>query len=105
MVMGFSIESHLKTAAAAYHAGRFAEASAVYSTVTKLDPKNVSALERLGSISLWNNRPNDAVGYLKDALIHTSGLQKFWPFNVPLNVRLAMAYWTAPSKQYRVRSG
>jgi hypothetical protein len=90
-----SIESHLKTAEAAYHAGRFAEAGTLYSTVVNLDPKNVSALERLGAISLWNNRPNDAIDYLEEALIHTSGLQKFWPFNVQLNVRLAMAYYRA----------
>jgi predicted aspartyl protease len=90
-----SIESHVKAAEAAYHDGKFAEAGAAYSMVTQLDPKHVSALERLGSIALWNNHPDKAVGYLKEALTYTSGLQKFWPFNAQLNTRLAMAYYRA----------
>jgi tetratricopeptide (TPR) repeat protein len=93
--MEFSIESHVMSAAAAYRAGKFSEASAAYSTVTQLDPKNASAREHLGAISLWNNHPDEAIGHLKEALRLTTGLQKLWPLNAQLNVRLAMAHYRA----------
>jgi hypothetical protein len=93
--MEFSIESHLKTAEAAYRAGKFAEAAAAYSRVTELDPKHASAWEHRGAIALWNNRPDEAVGHLKEAQRQTSGMQKFWPLNAQLNVRLGMAHYRA----------
>ncbi len=95
MITKPSIESRLKTADAAYHAGRFAEAGESYAAITKLDPKNAFALERLGTIALWNNRPDEAVEYLEKALRQASGAQKLWPFNTQLNLRMAMAHYRA----------
>lgn len=93
--MTFFVKPQLKAAEAIYHGGKFAEAYTAYSTITQFDPTNALALERLGSIALWNNHPHEAIRYLTEALARASGLQKLWPFSTQLKVRLAMAYYRA----------
>lgn len=93
--MKSSVESSLKTAQTAYQDGKFSEAHAAFATVAQLDPNNVTALEHLGALALWNNHPDQAIGYLKEALTFASGLQRFWPFSAQTKARLGMAYYRA----------
>lgn len=87
------VKAQLKAANEIYREGRFTEAETAYAKVIEDDPENTRALERLGEIALWNNRPEEAEHYFKEAMRYTSGLQKFWPFNAQLKASLAMAYY------------
>ena len=88
-----TMKAQLESANASYHQGRFREAQAVYTRIKQGDPENVSVLERLGTIALWQNRPEEAERYFKEAIAHASGLQQFWPFNIQRKASLAMTYY------------
>ncbi len=78
-----------------YREGRFQEARTAYSKIVASDPKNAAALERLGTIALWENRLENAERHLKSAIECSSGLRKFWPFNLERKARLGVTYYRA----------
>lgn len=88
-----AVKAQLGAADAIYRQGRFSEAEAAYLKVQELDPKNAEVLERLGTIALWNNRPQEAEHYFKEAMHYAPWLQKLWPFNTQLKYRLGMTYY------------
>ncbi|MGH7598014.1 MAG: aspartyl protease family protein [bacterium] len=51
---------NLRAAEAAYRHGKFDEADAAYLKIKQIAPTHVTALERLGTIALWNNRIDEA---------------------------------------------
>lgn len=87
------VKAQLGAADAIYRQGRFSEAEATYLELKELDPKNAEVLERLGTIALWNNRPQEAEHYFKEAMDCAPGLQRFWPFNAQLKTSLAMTHY------------
>ena len=88
-----TVKAQLEAANAVYREGRFAEAEAAYLKAQELDPKNATVLVGLGTIALWNNRPEEAERHFKEAMDYAPGLQKSWPFNAQLKTTLAMAYY------------
>jgi predicted aspartyl protease len=78
-----------------YSEGKFQEAQTAYSKIVTSDAKNVAALERLGTIALWENRHENAERHLKSAIECSSGLRRFWPFNLERKARLGMIYYRA----------
>lgn len=88
-----AVKAQLEAANANYREGKFTEAKAAYLEVKELDPKNTQVLEHLGTIALWNNRPEQAEQYFKEALHYAPWLQKLWPFNIQLKTSLAMTYY------------
>jgi hypothetical protein len=91
--MDTSIKAQLGAAKAIYRDGRFTEAEAAYLKVQELDPKNTTVLMGLGTIALWNNRPEEAEHYFKEAMDYVPGLQRSWPFNAQIKALLAMTYY------------
>ena len=88
--MAPAVKAQLDAADAIYRKGEFTEAEAAYRKAKELDPENAIVLERLGTIALWNNHPQEAERYFEEALRYTPWYKNFWPFNTQLNYRLGM---------------
>ena len=91
--MTSTLHADLKSADALYRAGRFVEAETAYRAVNELDPKNATALERLGLIDLWSNRLPAAEAQFEAALRAMPRYQKVWPLNTQLKYRLGLTYY------------
>lgn len=91
--MGPAVKAQLDAADVIYREGKFTEAEAAYLKAKELAPENAIVLERLGTIALWNNHPEEAERYFEEALRHTPWYENFWPFNAQLKYRLAMTYY------------
>ena len=81
----------------------------LYAEVLKRDATNMTALERRGSIALWNNHPTEAVDYF-DRALRAAGFWKHWPWSADLHSRLGLAYYrmdrfTEAARHYKKAAG
>lgn len=88
--MAPDLKAQLAAADAAYRAGKFDEAQAAYRQAQTRAPENATALERLGSLALWQNQPAEAARYFEAAQQATPWYENFWPLNTQLKYRQAM---------------
>lgn len=93
--MDAAAKAQLDKADLNYREGRFAEAQEAYLKVQEIAPTNVTVLEQLGLIALWQNKHEEAERYFEDALSHLPWYKRIWPFNTQLKYRLAMTYYRA----------
>jgi len=91
--MTFTLRTKLKDAETLYRAGRFVEAETAYRAVHELDPRNVTALERLGLIDLWSNRLRSAEDHFEAALRVMPRYKNVWPLNAQLKYRLGLTHY------------
>ncbi len=75
----------------AYYAGRFMGAREALTKAQALDSNQPLILSRLGDLALLDNRPDLAIGWYRQAQIHTPWYENVWPLNADLKRRLAMA--------------
>jgi len=83
------------------------EAKAAYLEALQDRPGDPGLLKRLGDLCLYENRPEDAVRHLGEALERSSGPRRGWPLNVPIRAQLGMAHYrmdrfAAASEQFAV---
>ncbi len=88
-----AVKAQLDTADETYREGKFTEAEEAYLKIKELAPENAMILERLGTIALWENRPEEAERYFEEALRCTVWYKNFWPLNAELKYRLTMTYY------------
>ena len=88
-ISALSTES-LENAGLLYKMGEFDRAKNIYKKYYDNNTKKPEVLERLGNITLFENKPHEAEKYFLQALENSS--IKFWPFSANLKVRLALTY-------------
>lgn len=76
-----------------FRAGRFPEAKAGYLRAVRDGRGDARTLERLGLISLYENRAEEAVRYLEEATALRSRLRRAWPFDAGVKARIALAHY------------
>ncbi len=91
--MGNVTNENLKSANESFSNGDFLESERILIEVIKSEPTNVTALEKLGTISLWKNDTKKAERYFKEAIHEKSLFGNIWPFNTQLKYRLASTYF------------
>jgi len=88
-----ALKEQLHTARTLYREGKFIEAETAFLKARDVDPGNAAVQRGLGSIALWNNRPEKAERCFKEAARRASGLGRMWPFGVRHDASLAMTYY------------
>jgi Aspartyl protease len=83
----------LQLADALFRAGRLAEAIAAYEAVLRDRREDAAVLRRLGDLALCENRPEDAVRYLGQALELGSAAGRRWPASATTRAKLGMAHY------------
>lgn len=84
------VQRGAETAEALFRAGRFPEAKVRCLERGTGDPRT---LERLGAISLLENRAEDAVRYLDRALAQASWTNRHWPLSGRIRAQIGMAHY------------
>jgi hypothetical protein len=80
-------------AAALFQAGQLAEARQAYEAAPRERPGEPSLLKRLGQLALYENRADDALLHLNEALARSSAAGRRWPACAGIRAQLAMAYY------------
>lgn len=93
-----------------FRAGRLPEAKAAYLEALEDRPGDPGLLKRLGDLCLYENRPEDAVRHLGEALERGSGLRRRWPLSAAIRAQLGMAHYRmdrfeAASEQFAAAAG
>ncbi len=83
----------LKRAESLYLQGRFDEAKAAFLEVAQRDPTNAAALERLGTIALWENQCDEAKERFGKAWRHRAWHRRHWPFDSQIKYRQALMHY------------
>ena len=83
----------LQRADALFRAGRLPEATAAYEAALRDRPEDAAVLRRLGTLALYENRAEDAVRYLGEALERSSTAARRWPASATTRAQLGMAHY------------
>jgi Aspartyl protease len=78
---------------ALFRAGRLPEAKASYEEALRARPDDPRLLRRVGELTLYENRADDAVHHLGEALARSPRLKRRWPASAAVRARLAMAHY------------
>lgn len=93
--MSTATDVNIEQADAAYSAGRFAEAQALYRMALDAQPGMGRIEGQLGLIALWRNDLAAAENYLKAAREDGPWWTRHWPITAQIDYRLALAYGRA----------
>lgn len=83
----------LQRADALFREGRLPEATAAYGAALRERPEDPAVLKRLGDLALYENRAEDAVRYLGEALERSSAAGRRWPASATTRAQLGMAHY------------
>jgi hypothetical protein len=83
----------LQRADAFFRAGLLPEATRAYEAALRERPEDPAVLRRVGTLALCENRGEDAVRYLCEALERSSAAGRRWPASVATRAQLGMAHY------------